>query len=52
MVGEEEDVLLVLVATADAVFVKVWVEMVVIATIDASNTITTSLADIIIFQLV
>lgn len=50
MVVEEEDVLLV--ATADAVFVKVWVEMVVIAIIEASNAITTGLADIIIFQLV
>ena len=52
MVGEGEEVLLVLVATADAVFAKVWVEMVVIATIDVSNTITTGLTDVIIFQLV
>jgi hypothetical protein len=40
----------VLVATADAVFVKVWVVMIVIAIIDASNTITAGHADIIIFN--
>jgi hypothetical protein len=50
MVGEEEEVLLVLVATADAVFVKVWVEMVVITTIDASSIINTGPDDIIIFN--
>ena len=52
VVEEEEDVLLALVATADAVFVKLWVEMIVIAIIDATITITAGLVDIIIYQLV
>ena len=52
VVEEEEDVLLALVATTDAVFVKLWVEMIMIAIIDATITITAGLVDIIIFQLV
>jgi len=38
--------------SAEAVFVNVWMEMVVIATIEASSAITTSLADIIILSLI